>query len=147
MLETRIEDLSVATEATACQTKAAIVDPSKDSDDIDIEEDSTIICPTKPSHVDFGKSKIKGGNIEVLNRFGYINNIDWARLGVDDLVPKPKEDKVVVFRSFLKAGLRFPLHKTVVAVLKIFNIYLHQVTPNAIVRLGIFLSRLCESRR
>jgi hypothetical protein len=31
-------------------------------------------------------------------------------------VPKPKEDEVVVFRSFLKAGLRFPLHKMVVAV-------------------------------
>jgi hypothetical protein len=35
----------------------------------------------------------------------------------------------------LKAGLGFPLHKTIVALLKRFNIYLHQVTPNAIVRL------------
>jgi hypothetical protein len=54
-------------------------------------------------------------------------------------VPKPKEDEVVVFRSFLNAGLRFPLHKTVVAVLKRFNVYLHQLTPNAIVCLGIFI--------
>jgi hypothetical protein len=46
-------------------------------------------------------------------------------LGGDDLVSKPKEDKVVVFQSFLKASLRFPLHKVVVAALKIFNIYLH----------------------
>lgn len=46
--------------------------PSEDSDDIDIEEDNTIIHPTKPSHVDFGKSKIKEGHIEVLNQFGYI---------------------------------------------------------------------------
>jgi hypothetical protein len=30
-------------------------------------------------------------------------------------VPKPKENEVVVFQSFLKAG---PLHKVVVAVLK-----------------------------
>jgi hypothetical protein len=54
-------------------------------------------------------------------------------------VPKPREDEVVVFRSFLKAGLRFPLHKTVVAFLKRFNIYLHHLTPNAIVHLGIFI--------
>jgi hypothetical protein len=53
------------------------MDPSEDSDDIDIEEDSIIIQPTKPSHMDFGKSKIKG-HIEVLNWFGYIDNIDWV---------------------------------------------------------------------
>jgi hypothetical protein len=62
------------------------VNPSKDSDNIDIEEDSTTIHPTKPSHVDFSKSKIKG-HIEVLNSFGYIDNVDWVRLGGDDLVP------------------------------------------------------------
>jgi hypothetical protein len=56
--------------------KGGAVNPSKDSDNIDIEEDSTTIYPTKPRHVNFGKSKIKGGHIEVLNRFGYINNVD-----------------------------------------------------------------------
>jgi hypothetical protein len=101
---------------------------SEDCDSIDIEEDNTIICPTKPSHVDFAKSKIKGGNIEVLNCFGYIDNVDWVRLGGDDLVLNPKEDKVVVFWSFLKADLRFPLHKMIFVVLKRFNIFLHQLT-------------------
>jgi hypothetical protein len=74
------------------------VNPSEDSDDIDIEKDKTITHPTKPSHVDFGKSKIKGGHIEVLTRFGYIGNVEWVRLRGDDLVPKPKEDEIVVFR-------------------------------------------------
>jgi hypothetical protein len=78
-------------------------------------------------------------DIEVLTRFDYIENVEWVRLGGDDLVPKPKEDEVVVFRSFLKAGLRFPWHKMIVAILKRFNIYLHELTPNAIVRLGIFI--------
>jgi hypothetical protein len=85
----------------------------------------TTLHPTKPSHVNYDKSRIKGGHIEVLNRFGYIDNVDWVQLGGDDLVPKPKEDEVVVFRSFLKVRLRFPLHKMVVAILKRFNIYLH----------------------
>jgi hypothetical protein len=85
---------------------------------MDFEEDNMIICPTKPSHVDFGKSKIKEGHIEVLNRFGYI---DLVQLGGDELIPSPREDEVIVFQCFLKAGLRFPLHKTVVAVLKRFN--------------------------
>jgi hypothetical protein len=51
----------------------------------------------------------------------------------DNLLLKPKEDEVVVFRSFLKAGLRFPLHKMIVFVFKRFNIYLHQLTLNVIV--------------
>ena len=57
----------------------------------------------------------------------------------DDLVPKPKEDEVFVFRSFLKASLRFPLHKVIVVVLKRFNIYLYELTLNAKVWLGIFI--------
>jgi hypothetical protein len=111
--------LAATVVATASQAEAGAVNPSDDSDDIDIEEeeDSTTICPTKPNHVNFGKSKIKGGHIEVLERFGYIDNVNSMRLGGDDLV----------------------LHKTVVAVLKRFYIYLHQLTPNAIVHLGIFI--------
>jgi hypothetical protein len=50
---------------------------------MNFEEDNTVIRPTKPSHVDFGKSKIQEGHIEVLNRFGYIH---WVWLGDDELV-------------------------------------------------------------
>jgi hypothetical protein len=34
--------------------------------------------------------------------------------------PTPEENEVVIFRSFLKAGLRLPLSSFVVEVLKIF---------------------------
>jgi hypothetical protein len=62
-----------------------------------------------------------------------------VRLGGDELVSSPREDEVIVFWCFLKAGLRFPLHKMVVVVLKRFNIYLSQLTPNSIVHLGMVL--------
>jgi hypothetical protein len=45
----------------------------------------------------------------------------------------------VVFKSFFKAGLRFPLNRMIVDVLKKFGIYLHQLTPNAIVRLSVYI--------
>jgi hypothetical protein len=45
----------------------------------------------------------------------------------------------VIFRSFFKAGLRFPLSKFVVEVLKIYQVYLHQITPEAIIRMGTFV--------
>jgi hypothetical protein len=45
----------------------------------------------------------------------------------------------VIFKSFLKAGLRFPLNRMIADVLKKFGIYLHQLTPNAIVRLSVYI--------
>jgi hypothetical protein len=55
------------------------------------------------------------------------------------IVPVPEENEVVIFRSFFKAGLRFPLSRFVVEVLKIYEIFLQQITPEAIIRMGIFV--------
>lgn len=59
--EAKIEDLPMEAEAIPSQAEAGAANPSEDSDDIDIEEDNTIIRPMKACHVDFRKSKIKGG--------------------------------------------------------------------------------------
>ena len=57
----------------------------------------------------------------------------------ESIVPLPEADEVVIFRSFMKAGLQFPLDKMLVEVLKTFEIYLHQLTPEAIVKVGVFI--------
>jgi hypothetical protein len=67
---------------------------------------------------------------------------DMSTVRADDgerTVPTPKENEVVIFRSFFKAGLQFPLSKFVVEVLKIYQVYLHQITPEAIIRMRIFV--------
>jgi hypothetical protein len=51
----------------------------------------------------------------------------------------PKDDEVIVFKSFFRAGLRFPLNEIIGEVLDNSEIYLHQLTPNAIVRLSIYI--------
>ena len=62
-----------------------------------------------------------------------------VRAGGDNNVLAPEENEVVIFRSFFKARLWFRLSKFVVDVLKTYQIYLHQITPEAIVRMGIFV--------
>jgi hypothetical protein len=62
-----------------------------------------------------------------------------VRVGGDNTAPAPEENEVVIYRSFLKAGLQFPLSKFMVEVLKIYQIFLHQITPEAIIRMGIFV--------
>jgi hypothetical protein len=69
----------------------------------------------------------------------YFRDIPIVRADVDRVVPAPEEDEVVIYRSFFKAGLRFPLSRFVVEVLKIYQIFLHQITPEAIIRMGIFV--------
>jgi hypothetical protein len=60
-----------------------------------------------------------------------------VRAGEEDTVPLLEGDEVVVFRSFMKVGICFPLHKMLVEVLKTFEIYLHQITPEALIRVGV----------
>jgi hypothetical protein len=113
---------------------------SSDSESFDIESENENAKdrPWRPSHVVFGKSTIKQGQIEAM-KGKYFHDVSIARAGGEDTVPLPESDEVVVFKSFMKAGLRFPLHKILVEVLKTFEIYLHQITPEALIRVGVFI--------
>jgi hypothetical protein len=69
----------------------------------------------------------------------YFRDMSIVRADGDNNVPTPEEDEVVIYRSFFKARLWFPLSRFVVKVLKIYQIFLHQITPKAIIRMGIFV--------
>jgi hypothetical protein len=51
----------------------------------------------------------------------YFRDISIVRARGENNVPLPEADEVVVYRSFMKAGLRFPLDKLLVEVLKTFK--------------------------
>jgi hypothetical protein len=117
-----------------------LFEDSDDSDDYDVEsgDEDSEDRPWRPSHAVFRKSTIKQSHIDTM-RGRYFRDLSIVRVGEDNIVLAPEENEVVVYRSFLKAGLRFPLSKIVVEVLKIFQIFLHQITPEAIIRMGIFV--------
>jgi hypothetical protein len=94
--------------------------------------------PWRPSHTIFIKSSIKQNQIDAM-KGRYFCDISIVRAGGDSAAPVPKVDEVVVYRSFMKARLQFPLSKFLVEVLKSFEIYLHQITPEAIIRMGVFI--------
>jgi hypothetical protein len=105
------------------------------------EIDFNTIMPSKPSHLDFGKSTVSEADMAMMTKLGYFREADkrLIRFGGEEPIPKPENDEVVVFKSFFKAGLRFPLHGMIADVLENFEIYLHQLTPNAIVRLSMYI--------
>jgi hypothetical protein len=110
-----------------------------ESYDVDSGGEDSEDRPWRPSHAVFGKSSIKENHL-VNMRGRYLLDLSIVRADEGEKTcPTPEENEVVIFRSFLKAGLRFPLSSFVVEVLKIFEIYLHQLTPEAIVRMNIFV--------
>jgi hypothetical protein len=116
---------------------------SEDSDDrenFDVESgnEDAKDQPWRPSHTIFEKSSIKQSQIDAM-KGRYFHDMSIVRAGEDSAAPTPEVDEVVLYRSFMKAGLRFPLSKFLVEVLKTFEIFLHQITPEAIIRMGIFV--------
>jgi hypothetical protein len=105
------------------------------------EKDYSILIPTKPSHIDFEKSTVSEAGMPMMMKLGYFGEAErkLVRFAGEETTPSLKNDEIVVFKSFFKAGLRLPLNEMIGEVLKNFEIYLHQLTPNAIVRLSVFI--------
>jgi hypothetical protein len=112
-----------------------------DAEETESEDDYSSAVPSKPSHLDFGKSTISKGDLPKMLKLGYLSEEkkELVRFGGEETILKPGKDEVVIFKSFFKAGLRFPLNTMIADVLKKFGIYLHQLTPNAIVRLSVYI--------
>jgi hypothetical protein len=90
-----------------------------DSYDVDSGDEDSEDRPWHPSHTIFGKSTIKQSHIDAMRR-RYFRDMSIIRVGGDNTTPALEENEVVIYRSFFKAGLRFPLSKFVVEVPKIF---------------------------
>jgi hypothetical protein len=105
------------------------------------EEDHNTLTPSKPSHLDFEKSTMSEADVPMMMKLGYFGEAEKKLIHFtgEETTPEPKNDEVVVFKSFFRAGLRFPLNKMIGEVLDNYEIYLHQLTPNAIVRLSVFI--------
>jgi hypothetical protein len=119
----------------------AEVEPTTAEVDSEDEDDDNILSPSKPSHIEFRKSTVTAEDLVLMRKLGYFGENDdkLVQFAGEEVIPEPKDEEVVVFRSFFRAALRFPLYEMIGEVLKKFEIYLHQLTPNAIVRLSVYI--------
>jgi hypothetical protein len=113
---------------------------SEDNKDFDVDSgnDDAEDWSWRPNHVNFRKSTVKKGHIEAM-KGTYFHDVSIVRARGENSIPLPEKGEVVVFRSFTKVGLHFPLCKMLVEVLTNFEIYLHQLTPEALVKIGVFI--------
>jgi hypothetical protein len=83
------------------------------------EEDYNTLTPSKPSHMDFEKSTVSEADVPMMIKLGYFGEAEkkLIRFVREETTPEPKNDEVVVFKSFFRAGLRFPLNNVTPLVL------------------------------
>jgi hypothetical protein len=111
---------------------------SGESFDVESKNKDAEDRPWRPSHVVFEKSTVKQGQIKAM-KSKYFHDISIVRDGRENTVHLPEVDEVVVFKGFMKHGLCFSLHKMLIEVLKTFEIYLHQLPPEALIKVGVFI--------
>jgi hypothetical protein len=94
---------------------------------------------SKQSHIEIGRSILKQKDLQTMKKQCYFSSKVNVRLPGDKTTPNPKKNKVVVFKSFFTAGLRLPMYQLIAKILQKYQVFMHQLTPNAIVRLTVFI--------
>jgi hypothetical protein len=89
-----------------------------------------------PSFV-FGESKVTTNLIREYEAAGFFPAGD-GRAPLDEQVPTPEVDEVVVFRDFFTCGLRFSCDPLLPAILYKFSMKIHQLSPNSFLELSKF---------
>jgi hypothetical protein len=111
-----IESISKTnTEKITEEILEGLSEDTDDSDSYDAEsgDEDSEDRPWRPSHSVFGRLIIKQSHLDN-TRGRYFRDMSIVRVGGDIIIPAPEGNEVVIYRSFFKAGLRFPLSKFVV---------------------------------
>ena len=85
--------------APATETEQADIEEGE----ADEEEIDYSAMPSKPIHLEFGKSIVSEADMPMMTKLGYFREAETKliRFGREEITPKPENDEVVVFRSFL----------------------------------------------
>jgi hypothetical protein len=79
-----------------------------DVEEVGSKDEYSFGMPSKPSHLDFGKSTISEADLPKMVKLGYFSEAKkkLVHFGGEETTPKPEKNEVVVFKSFFKAGIK-----------------------------------------
>jgi hypothetical protein len=106
------------------------------------------IAPGTGEHVEkekvsgWERSKISSQEKRVLKNLGLFNK-ELMQMSGDESTPRPTSGFRVTFVDFLIRGLSVPVHEFLRGLLFVYEIQLHQLTPNSLFHISIFIT-LCE---
>jgi hypothetical protein len=116
---------------------------SEEEDMEDIDADLKDLVSTRrskalPAAFVFGESKVIANLIREYEAAGFFS-AGTGRAPLDEEVPSPRTDEIVVFRDFFTCGLRFLCDPLLPAILDKFSVRIHQLSPNSFLEVSKFL--------
>ncbi|KAK1649227.1 hypothetical protein QYE76_067032 [Lolium multiflorum] len=93
--------------------------------------------------VEWERSKVTNQDVNLLKRLGLMKKEDAIRFPSEESYPNPPMEYRVSFVDHLIRGLSSPIHDFLRGLLFVYGIQLHQLTPNSILHISIFIT-LCE---
>jgi hypothetical protein len=94
--------------------------------------------PKQPPTTTLGHTRMIEGLIANMVSLGMIADSDGRAPSSGETSANPHDDEVVIFCDFFIMGLRFPVDPTLVDILRLYNMYTHQLTPNSFVHLNLY---------
>lgn len=88
--------------------------------------------------VDLGRSLVTERVLRTLVEKGKVASLVAVHVPGLKTVMNPQSNEVVVFMAYFNVGLRLPSVELLVHVLWLFRVELEQLTPNSLVKLGVF---------
>jgi hypothetical protein len=85
-----------------------------------------------------GESKVTTNLIREYEADGFFP-AGSGRAPLDEQVSTPEANEVVIFRDFFTCGLRFPCDPILPAILDVFSVKIHQLSPNSFLEVSKFL--------
>ncbi|KAK1679387.1 hypothetical protein QYE76_040235 [Lolium multiflorum] len=93
--------------------------------------------------LEWERSKISNQDTNTLKRLGLMKKEGAIRFPSEESYPNPPMEYRVSFVDHLIRGLSTPIHDFLRGLLFVYGIQLHQLTPNSILHISIFIT-LCE---
>ncbi|KAK1620073.1 hypothetical protein QYE76_025590 [Lolium multiflorum] len=93
--------------------------------------------------LDWERSKISNQDLNLMKKLGLMKKDDAIRFPSEESYPNPPMEYRVSFVDHLIRGLSAPIHDFLRGLLFVYGIQLHQLTPNSILHISIFIT-LCE---
>jgi hypothetical protein len=116
---------------------------SEGEDTGDVDADLKDLVTTKrskalPASFVFRESKVTADLIREYEAAGFFP-AGSGRAPLDEEIPTPEADEIVVFRDFFTCGCRFPCDPLLPAILDKFSVKIHQLSPNSFLEVSRFL--------
>ena len=93
--------------------------------------------------LEWERSKISNQDLNLMKKLGLMKKKDALRFPSEESYPSPPIEYRVSFVDHLIRGLSTPIHDFLRGLLFVYGVQLHQLTPNSILHVAIFIT-LCE---